>query len=49
MFGFAAAKKAQLSYNQAKSFALRAWDRMMYSFERERPVAHLERNYKRPL
>jgi glycosyltransferase involved in cell wall biosynthesis len=33
LFGFAAANNAQLSYNQAKSFALRTWDRMMYSFE----------------
>ena len=33
LFGFAAAKHTQLSYNQAKSFALRAWDKMMYSFD----------------
>jgi glycosyltransferase involved in cell wall biosynthesis len=33
-FGFAAAKHAQLYYNQVKSSVLRAWDRMMYSFER---------------
>jgi len=34
LFGFAAAKHAQLYYNRGKSSALRAWDRMMYSFER---------------
>jgi len=34
VFGFAAAKHAQLYYNRGKSSALRAWDRMMYSFER---------------
>ena len=34
LFGFAAAKHAQLSYNQIKSSALRAWDKMMYSVER---------------
>ncbi len=34
LFGFAAAKHAQLYYNQAKSSVLRAWDKMMYSFER---------------
>jgi glycosyltransferase involved in cell wall biosynthesis len=34
LFGFAAAKHVQLYYNRAKSFALRAWDRVMYSFER---------------
>ena len=34
LFGFAAAKHTQLYYNRAKSFSLRAWDRMMYSFER---------------
>jgi glycosyltransferase involved in cell wall biosynthesis len=33
LFGFAAAKHTQLSYNQAKSFALRTWDRMMYSID----------------
>ena len=41
LFGFAAAKHAQLSYNQTKSFALRAWDRMMYSFERDGRLAQL--------
>jgi hypothetical protein len=35
LFGSAAAKHAQLSYNQAKSFALRTWDRMMYLCEGE--------------
>jgi len=35
LFGSAAAKQAQLSYNQTKSYALRTWDRMMYSFEGE--------------
>jgi glycosyltransferase involved in cell wall biosynthesis len=34
LFGFAAAKHTQLYYNRAKSSALRAWDRMMYSLER---------------
>jgi hypothetical protein len=34
LFGFAAAKHTQLSYNQIKSSALRAWDKMMYSVER---------------
>jgi len=34
LFGSAAAKHAQLSYNQTKLFALRSWDRMMYSFDR---------------
>ena len=34
VFGFAAAKHTQSSYNRAKSFALRAWDRLMYAFER---------------
>ena len=34
LFGFAAAKHAQLYYNQGKSSALRAWDKMMYSLER---------------
>ena len=34
LFGFAAAKHTQLSYNQIKSSALRAWDKMMYAFER---------------
>jgi hypothetical protein len=34
LFGFAAAKHTQMYYNQAKSFALRAWDRMMYSLGR---------------
>ena len=33
--GFRGCEQAQLSYNQAKSFALRAWDKMMYSFERD--------------
>ena len=35
LFGFAAAKYTQLYYNQAKSSVLRAWDRMMYSLERD--------------
>jgi glycosyltransferase involved in cell wall biosynthesis len=34
LLGFAAAKHTQLYYNQCKSFALRAWDKMLYSFER---------------
>jgi glycosyltransferase involved in cell wall biosynthesis len=35
LFGSATAKHAQLSYNQTKSFALRTWDRMMYSCKGE--------------
>jgi glycosyltransferase involved in cell wall biosynthesis len=38
LFGFAAAKYTQLYYNQAKSSMLRAWDRMMYSVERDRSL-----------
>jgi glycosyltransferase involved in cell wall biosynthesis len=34
LFGFAAAKHTQLYYNRAKSSALRTWDWMMYSLER---------------
>ena len=34
LFGFAAAKSTQLYYNRGKSFALRAWDKVMYSLER---------------
>lgn len=34
LFGFAAAKHARLSYNQAKSSALSAWDRRSYSIDR---------------
>ena len=34
LFGFAAAKHTQLYYNRGKSSALRAWDKMMYSVER---------------
>jgi Glycosyltransferase like family 2 len=38
--GFAAAKHTQLSYNQIKSSALRAWDKMMYSVDhRSRSVS----------
>jgi len=33
VFGFATAKGTQLSYNRGKSFALRAWDKMMYAFD----------------
>ncbi len=40
LFGFGAAKHTQLYYNRAKSFALRAWDRMMYSVDhRSRSVS----------
>jgi hypothetical protein len=40
LFGFAAAKHTQLSYNQIKSSALRAWDKMMYSVDhRSRSVS----------
>ena len=34
LFGFGAAKHAQLCYNRGKSSALRAWDKVMYSLER---------------
>jgi glycosyltransferase involved in cell wall biosynthesis len=34
LFGFAAAKHVQLYYNRAKFSAIRAWDKMMYSLER---------------
>ena len=34
LFGFAAAKYAQSGYNRGKSSALRAWDKMMYAFDR---------------
>jgi hypothetical protein len=33
VFGFAFAKRTQLYYNRGKSFALRAWDKMMYAFD----------------
>ena len=40
LFGFAAAKHTQLSYNQIKSCALRAWDKVMYSVDhRSRSVS----------
>jgi glycosyltransferase involved in cell wall biosynthesis len=38
VFGFAAAKHAQLLYNRGKSHALGAWDKMMYSFESKRSL-----------
>jgi glycosyltransferase involved in cell wall biosynthesis len=34
LFGFGAAKHAQLYYNRGKSSTLRAWDKVMYSLER---------------
>jgi hypothetical protein len=34
LFGFGAAKHAQSYYNRRKSFALRAWDKLMHSLER---------------
>ena len=34
LFGFAAAKHAQLYYNHGKSSALRAWDKIMYALQR---------------
>jgi glycosyltransferase involved in cell wall biosynthesis len=34
LFGFAAAKHVQLYYNRAKFSAIGAWDKMMYSLER---------------
>lgn len=33
LLGFSAAKHTQLYYNQGKSCALKAWDKLMYSFE----------------
>ena len=40
LFGFEAAKHTKLYYNRAKSFALRAWDKMMYSVDhRSRSVS----------
>jgi glycosyltransferase involved in cell wall biosynthesis len=36
LVGFSAAKYTQLYYNQGKSRALRAWDKLMYSFESRR-------------
>jgi hypothetical protein len=33
LFGFEAAKHTKLYYNRAKSSALRAWDKMMYSVD----------------
>jgi glycosyltransferase involved in cell wall biosynthesis len=38
IFGFGAAKHAQLYYNRCKESALRMWDKIMYSFERHRRV-----------
>ena len=35
LFGFAAAKQMQTHYNQSKSFALRTYDRLMYSLQRD--------------
>src|SRR5947208_11841510 len=35
LFGFAAAKHAQLYYNRAKCSVLRAWDKMMHSLQRD--------------
>ena len=34
LFGFAAAKHAQLYYNRGKSSALRVWDKMLYASQR---------------
>lgn len=39
LFGFAAAKHAQLYYNRAKCSALRAWDWMLYSFQHRRRLS----------
>jgi glycosyltransferase involved in cell wall biosynthesis len=36
LLGFSAAKHTQLYYNQGKSYALRAWDKLMYSFKSNR-------------
>ena len=33
LFGFAAAKRTRLYYNQSKSSALRAWDKMLFFFD----------------
>jgi len=38
IFGFGAAKHAQLYYNRCKESVLRMWDKIMYSFERHRRV-----------
>ena len=45
-FGFAAAKHTDLCYNQCKSSALRAWDTMMYSFDRVKAVVFYYRRSK---
>jgi glycosyltransferase involved in cell wall biosynthesis len=39
LFGFGAAKHTQLYYNRGKSSALRAWDKIMYLFERRGRLA----------
>ena len=39
LFGFGAAKHAQLYYNRCKSSTLRAWDKMMYLLERRGRLA----------
>ena len=38
LFGWNAAKQAQLTYNQCKSSLLRAWDKAMHSFESRAPI-----------
>ena len=46
LFGFGVAKHTQMYYNQAKSFALRMWDRAMCELEQRavRPLRNT--NYK---
>jgi hypothetical protein len=40
LFGFGAVKHTQSYYNPAKSFALKAWEKMMYSVDhRSRSVS----------
>ena len=43
LLGYAAAKEARWCYRRAKSSAIRAWDRMMYSFQRESGLPPLEK------
>jgi predicted SAM-dependent methyltransferase len=50
LLGFATAKHTQFYYNQGKSCALRAWDKLMHSFESHKQFAHFgEQRSNRPL
>jgi hypothetical protein len=40
LFGFGAAKHSQLYYNQFKCRLLRAWDRLLYSFDHRGRLAN---------